>query len=113
MFNPSPEAWLGAGFNSDSTAHSVSFQTYSAPLDKLLNEVDDAEIDKTTGDVRKLFISLVEAMYQAQESQAKEDRPTQMRIMRRTIGGTGNTIRRQYSFSFTMDLDGDLVVSDE
>ena len=51
-FDPKPSTWLGAGYTTDSGAHTVTFNTNDASSNKLLKQLTDALANPTTGDIR-------------------------------------------------------------
>jgi len=70
-----------------------------------LPEVTDAEAHATTGDIRKIYFGLSEAMYQSYNNAATADRPTRMRMYRsNTTNETTGIITRTYTVQFDLGV---------
>jgi hypothetical protein len=102
-FDPAPSTWLGAGYDSDSGAHTITFNTDDAASNKTLPLLTDALGDPTTGDIRSVAIALVEALYQAWLAQSGSQ-PTKMTISRGVSTGSSGTVSYSYSLRFTTDV---------
>ncbi len=102
-FDPKPSTWLGGGYDVDTGAHTIIFNTDDAASNKLLVQLTDALADPTTGDIRSVVASIVEALYQAWVGQASADRPAKMVIARSALNGANNTVVFNYTFRFTVN----------
>lgn len=110
-FDAKPSTWLGAGYDSDSGAHTITANTNDAASNKTFPELTDVEADPTTGDVRKLMYAILNQFYASWAATAAADRPTKMNLVRSTSENTTGDIVRTYSLQFT--LDGTLDVESE
>lgn len=112
-YDAKPSTWLGAGYASSSVAHTITLNTNDAASNKTLPELTDAEADPTSGDVRKLYFALLEALYQSYNATAAADRPTKMAIYRSsTVDETTGNIARSYSVQFSVVPSGIEVIAE-
>jgi len=96
-----PTTWLGAGYSLDGTNHLIKLNENDAASNKLLKQLTDALANASTGDIRSVFFSLCEMMYQAYKTQAAaSNRATQMTISR-TLAGTEN---EQFTYTCQFNL---------
>ena len=104
-FNPKPSTWLGAGYTTDSGAHTVTFNTNDAASNKLLKRLTDALADPTTGDIRDVVLAVSEAFYQAWLTIAgtPANLPTKMTIARIASTPSSGVTVFKYAFTFTIN----------
>ena len=100
-FSPVPSDWFSTGYDSDSGAHTVSFNTAEG-TPATLAQLTDALADPTTGDIRSIMMAMCEGFFQAYLAQGA-DIPTRMTITRNTSTGPSNTTVFNYTFKFTVD----------
>ena len=93
-FDPPPGTWW-PGWDCDGT--DITF-----PLDTL-PDITAYEADAITGDIRKVFMSLCEAMYQQYTGTAIEDRPTKV-VVERAENISGNIMNVAYSITFQTQI---------
>lgn len=102
-FNPAPSVWLGAGYDNDAGAHTISFNTFNAASNKLLAQLTDALADPTTGDIRDIMMAVSEAFFQAWEAVADADHPVRMTVTRQCTSGAATSQQLTYRFVFQVD----------
>ena len=101
-FNPAPSAWLGAGYASNATAHTVTMNTDTASSNKTLPALDDAHADPATGDIRQVGLALCDALYQAWLATAQANRPTKMVVQQSKRTNTDGSVSTTYALTFTI-----------
>jgi len=113
MFDPKPSTWLGPGYDSDATAHTVTMNTGSAPSNKTLLQLTDAKADPDTGDIRSVAFGFLEALFQAWKSQGPTSQPARMTVNRSVSADSNAEMTLSYSVKFTIGTDGVFAVVDE
>lgn len=100
-FSAVPSTWLGAGYAY--STNQITLNT-AAHASALLTELTAADADATTGDIREIFYALCDMMYTKWEAQPDADQPTQVTVSRNQNLLADGTLRRQFSFSFDLDV---------
>lgn len=91
-FNPLPVTWFENMVDSDTT---VNIPLASFP------ELTAAEIDATTGDVRKLIYAFVEKCWSRWNALLTADRPTKMTLTKSSsVDATTGIVTNVYTFTF-------------
>lgn len=110
-FDDAPSGWLGAGYTA--SANAIHLQTNDAGSNKTLPMLTDAEAHATTGDIRKIYLAVCEAIYQSYNDKAVADRPAMMSLYRSdAVNSETGIITRTYNFQFKL-ADPAVEVSDE
>ena len=110
-FDPSPTAWLGAGYSLASSE--IKLKTVTAGSNITLPEVTDTEANASTGDIRKVAFGIDEALYQAFNSKAVADRPAKMtRTRSDTVNSSTGVITRRYTSTYYISPGSVEVVSE-
>lgn len=105
-FNPSPTGYF-PGITTLSSGNSVDTSGVFFPYSSL-----ESYNPATSGDVRQLIYSIVEAAYDEFNSLATADRPAKLTITRSSSIPADNTIRNNYSIVVNLAYSG-LLVGDE
>jgi hypothetical protein len=112
-FDKKPSTWLGPGYSSDDSAHTITMNTSDAPSDKTLLQLTDADADPDSGDIRVLLFALLEAAYQASVAQGPSNNPKKTVISRSASAGPGGSVIYNYSLRCTLTPTGNYVVPSE
>lgn len=105
-FNPSPTGYFNGILNlasGDTVATSGVFLPYASL---------ESYNPSTSGDIRQLVYSFVEAVYDEYASLATADRPSQMTVSRTSSVPSDNIIRNTYTVITNLSYSG-LIVSPE
>lgn len=109
-FDPSPSAWLGAGYNL--TTNTIAMNTANAVTNVTLPQLTNAEADPVTGDIRAVVHAVNEAFFQAWQATAAEDRPQRLKV-NRSVTPIQGTNRLRYQYSLDIELDAAVEVAPE
>ena len=102
-FSPIPTDWL-TGIAYRTTGQTVAANSLVIPLTSLPLLVS-TEITGGTADIRKIYIALADALYNAYDTKAAADKPQQMQVVRSTSERNG-LLSRSYNFIFTATITG-------
>lgn len=102
-FSAVPTDWL-AGIEYKAAAAAVTANSLVIPL-TALPLLTSGEITGGSADIRKIYLALADALYNAYESKATGDRPQQMQAARATSERGGN-LARSYTLIFTASISG-------
>lgn len=105
-FNPSPTGYFN-GIQNLASGNSVSTSGVFLPYSSL-----ESYNTTTSGDVRQLIYSFVEAVADEYLSLVSADRPSQLTLSRSSTVPSDNILRKTYSITVNLDF-GNLVVTDE
>jgi hypothetical protein len=108
-FSPTPTDWL-AGLEYKAAAAAVTADSLVIPL-TALPLLTSSEISGGSADIRRIYIAVADALYNAYEAKDSADRPVQMQAVRATSERSGN-LSRTYSFIFTATITGLEVASE-
>jgi hypothetical protein len=109
-FNKSPQDWID-GIVSIEDDH-VTPESLVIPLSSI-PELTSAEVNDTTGDIRRLLFAVVDSFYQAWNAKPNADRPVRMTVSRQTtVNDALGTTTRNYTFSFAIST-GSIEVAPE
>jgi hypothetical protein len=99
-FNKAPSNWL-AGYAANSTNSTITFNTadVSAPATASFPELTNAEANVTSGDFRKIFFSILDALFKKFSATPVADRPTKINLNRSSVINADDTITHTYVFT--------------
>lgn len=103
-FSATPSGWLGNGYTlSGSGATAAINFGISGSTNATLPEITATEANASSGDIRKIYYGLVEAMYQSYAGKAVADRPNRMLISKTSsVDATTGLVTTGYNFQFTL-----------
>jgi hypothetical protein len=102
-FAPEPTGWI-TGIAYRTTGQTVAANSLVIPLSSLPLLVS-TEITGASADIRKVYLAMADALYNAYNAKASADQPSQMQATRSTSERSGN-LSRTYSFVFTATITG-------
>jgi hypothetical protein len=102
-FSAVPTNWL-AGIEYKAAAAAVTANSLVIPL-TALPLLTSSEITGGSADIRKIYIALADALYNAYEAKAAADKPQQMQVVRSTSERSG-LLSRSYNFIFSATITG-------
>jgi hypothetical protein len=102
-FSPTPTGWL-TGVEYKAAAAAVTANSLVIPLTSL-PLLASTEITGASADIRKIYIALADALYNAYDAKVSADRPQQMQASRATSERSG-LLARSYNFIFTATITG-------
>lgn len=98
-FNPSPTGYF-SGIANLASGNSVSTSGVFIPYDNL-----ESYNVATSGDIRQLAYSFIEALSSQYSSLSTADRPTKMLVTKTSVVPNNNTIRNTYNITFNLVYD--------
>jgi hypothetical protein len=102
-FAPEPTGWI-TGIAYRTTGQTVVANSLVIPLSSL-PLLDSTEITGVSADIRKVYLALTDALYNAYNAKVLADQPVQMQVNRATSERSGN-LARTYSFVYTATITG-------
>ena len=109
-FNATPSGWLGAGYtvSGSGTTAAINFGiSGNTAVGEALPQITSSEANASTGDIRKIYYGLVEALFQAYLAKANADQPNRMTLSKSaSVNSTTGLITANYSFQFVLAATG-------
>jgi hypothetical protein len=95
-FNKTPTAWI-PGWSAD--ANDVTFPIASVP------ELDAAEANETTGDIRRILFALLEHIASVNSAVEAADRSKRMTINKSVMGNLTNSESLDYTYMIKLQME--------